>query len=427
MLTTLKNREFRLLWLGQAVSHLGDQFHLIALPWLVLALTGDPLQLGLVMAMAGIPRALVMLFGGAIADRVSPRLLMIGSDILRFGIAAGVAVAVATGTVQLWMIYALAIGFGFISGFFLPAAEATLPRVVGERQLAGGNSLMMIADQAAQFVGPALAGSIIALLAHDVAGTPAGMAGIAFAFAVDAVSFAFGVITLTLMRPVVGFGSDRHPLRDIADGLGFVWQDTTIRTLVIVIALANLMLTGPVFVGLPVLAAERLTEGAAAFGALLSGYAAGNLIGMAGAGSWRPSARQLGWIGFAIFPFLAVIYAAIGFVDNTWVAVALMVIGGIGNGFLSINVITLLQQMTPRPFLGRVMSVLMLSMYGLGPISQMLAGWVLHFSVTWLFCGAAICLLIPAVVALRHRAMWDFAPLDQPDASSPEPETAHSL
>ena len=104
-----------------------------------------------------------------------------------------------------------------------------------------------------------------------------------------------------------------------------------------------------------------------------------------------------------------------------------MVIGGIGNGFLSINVITLLQQMTPKPFLRRVMSVLMLSMYGLGPISQMLAGWVLHFSVTWLFCGAAICLSIPAVVALRHRAMWDFTPIDEPDAMSPEPEAVQSL
>jgi len=427
MLKTLKNREFRLLWLGQAVSHLGDQFHLIALPWLVLALTGDPLQLGLVMALAGIPRALVMLFGGAIADRVSPRMLMIVSDILRFGIAAGIALAVATGTVQLWMIYALAIGFGFISGFFLPAAEATLPRVVGERQLAGGNSLMMIADQAAQFVGPALAGSIIALLSSGVAQTPAGMTGIAFAFGVDAASFAFGVITLALMRPVAGFGSDRHPLRDIADGLSFVWNHATIRTLMIVIGLANLMLTGPVFVGLPVLAAQRLPEGAAAFGALLSGYAAGNLIGMAAAGSWRPNSRQLGWFGFAIFPFFAAIYAAIGFATNTWVAAALLVLGGIANGILSINVITMLQQLTPKPFLGRVMSVLMLSMYGLGPISQMLAGWVLHYSTTWLFCGAAVCLIIPAMVALRSRAMWELNSLSASAETTRDQESVQQV
>ena len=69
---------------GQGISHLGDQFHLIALPWLVLTLTHDPFQLGLVLALAGIPRAAVMLFGGAFADRHSPRVIMLVSDALRF-------------------------------------------------------------------------------------------------------------------------------------------------------------------------------------------------------------------------------------------------------------------------------------------------------------------------------------------------------
>lgn len=426
MLKTLTNREFRLLWLGQAVSHLGDQFHLIALPWLVLALTGDPLQLGLVMAVAGVPRALVMLFGGALADRLSPRLVMIGSDVLRCAIAAGVALAVATGTVQVWMIYALALAFGLISGFFLPAAEATLPRIVDERQLAGGNSLMMIATQVAQFVGPALAGSVIALLAHSGADAGAELSGVVVAFGIDAASFAVGLITLALMRPVSGFGSDRHPLSDIAEGLAFAWRNATIRRLLIVIGLANLILTGPLFVGLPTLAAQRLPEGAAAFGAILSGYAAGNLIGMTGAGSWRPSARQLGWIGFGIFPVLAAVYAVIGLTDTTWLAVGAMVLGGVGNGLLSINVITLLQRMTPQSFLGRVMSVLMLSMYGLGPISQVLAGWILQASITWLFCGAAACLVIPAVIALRHRTMWDFTSTSETAGTEPDREPADS-
>jgi MFS family permease len=420
MLEVLKNREYRLLWIGQGVSHLGDQFHLIALPWLVLAITNDPLQLGLVMALAGIPRALVMLFGGAIADRISPRLLMLGSDLVRLVITAGLVTVLATGAVRLWMIYALAISFGLISGIFLPAAEATLPRVVQERQLAGGNSLMMIADQVAQFVGPALAGSVIALLAHGVATSPAGMTGIAIAFAVDAVSFAVGAFTLFLMRPVAGFGSERHPLRDIADGVRFVWNDVTIRTLVLVIALANLMLTGPLLVGLPVLAQQRLPEGAAAYGVVLSGYALGNLIGMALAGIWRPNARQLGWIGFAIFPFLGAIYSVIGLIDSTVLAAALMVVGGVGNGYLAIIVITQLQQMTPKPFLGRVMSVVMLSMYGLGPISQIVAGWALQFSVGGLFLGASAGLIIPAVIALRHRSMWDFTPAD-PESRVAEP------
>ena len=147
MFAALKTREYRLLWIGQGISHLGDQFHLIALPWLVLTLTHDPLQLGLVLALAGIPRAAVMLIGGAFADRHSPRLIMLVSDALRFVIAGALAVSILTGSVQLWMVYALAVGFGVVSGFFMPAAEASLPRLLENKQLEAGNALMMGADQ----------------------------------------------------------------------------------------------------------------------------------------------------------------------------------------------------------------------------------------------------------------------------------------
>ncbi|MCB0911246.1 MAG: MFS transporter [Propionibacteriaceae bacterium] len=414
MLHTLKNRDYRYLWLGQAVSHLGDQFHLVALPWLVLALTGDPLQLGLVLALAGLPRAVLMLVGGAVADRISPRLLMLGADLIRLAITALIVVAIATDRVQVWMVYALALAFGTISGFFLPAAEATLPRVLRDEELAGGNSLMMIADQVAQFLGPALAGTVIALLAHGAVGQDGTMTGIGVAFGVDALTFAVGAFTLWRMRPLAGFGSEHHPLHDVAEGLRFVWRHGTIRILVVIIALANFLLTGPLLVGLPVLAANRLGEGAAAFGMILSGYALGNLVGMGIAGSTRPSTRLLGWVGVGIFPLLGIVYSTLALAASTWVSVLAMVVGGVANGYLAITVITMLQRMSPRHLVGRVMSLLMLSMYGLAPISQVVAGAVLQLSVTWLFLGAAIGLLVPGALALRHRTMWDFTPVTDP-------------
>ena len=175
MFAALKTRDYRLLWIGQGISHLGDQFHLIALPWLVLSLTHDPFQLGLVLALAGIPRAAVMLFGGAFADRHSPRLIMLVSDALRFVIAGALAVSILTGSVQLWMVYVLALSFGVVSGFFMPAAEASLPRLLKDEQLEGGNALMMGVAQLMSFVGPALAGTVIAVFGATQAG--AGQAG----------------------------------------------------------------------------------------------------------------------------------------------------------------------------------------------------------------------------------------------------------
>lgn len=410
MLTALKNREYRYLWGGQAISHLGDQFHLVALPWLVLAVTHDPLQLGLVLAAAGIPRAVLMLAGGAIADRVSPRTVMLVSDLARFLIAGALAAEILTGQVELWMIYGLAIAFGTVSGFFLPAAEATLPRIVGRDDLEGGNSLMMIAGQVAQFVGPAVAGTLVALLSGADGATSAQLYGIGVAFAIDAATFGISAVSLWLMRPIPGFGSEHHPLRDVADGVRYVAGNTTIRVMVIIIALANFLLTGPLFVGIPVLASERLPEGAAAFGMIISAYALGNLGGMGIAGGTRrPDPGILGWIGTGIFPMFAVIYAALGMVTATWMAVALMVVAGVANGYLAIIVISSLQRMAPSNLVGRVMSLLMLSMYGLGPISQAISGAILQASLPGLFAAAAAGLAVPAVIAYRNRSIWDFA------------------
>ena len=108
----LSIRNFRLLWIGESISLLGDQFYMIALPWLVLQITGSALALGTVMALAGIPRALFMLIGGALVDRFSPRLVMIASNVIRLVLVALLSVLVLTNHIQLEMLYGFALAFG---------------------------------------------------------------------------------------------------------------------------------------------------------------------------------------------------------------------------------------------------------------------------------------------------------------------------
>jgi MFS family permease len=128
--TVLRRRDFRLLWIGEAISLLGDQFYMIALPWLVLQLTGDALAMGAVLALGGIPRALFMLVGGALTDRFSPRNVMLTSNLLRLGLVSILAVMVITGAMQLWMLFAFALLFGLADAFFFPAQSAIIPRLV---------------------------------------------------------------------------------------------------------------------------------------------------------------------------------------------------------------------------------------------------------------------------------------------------------
>jgi MFS family permease len=104
-LNILNNRNFLLMWIGEGISLLGDQFHMIALPWLVLTLTGNALAVGTVMAMAGIPRALFMLVGGALTDRFSPRKVMIASNLARMILTGLLAMLVLMNLIQLSMLY----------------------------------------------------------------------------------------------------------------------------------------------------------------------------------------------------------------------------------------------------------------------------------------------------------------------------------
>ena len=289
MARVMSLRDFRLLFAGATTSLLGDQFALIATPWLVLKLTGDPFVLGIVLALEGIPRAVFMLLGGAITDRLSPRLIMMIADIVRFVLTVLMAFVVFSGIVQIWMLYVFGLGFGLVAGFAIPAENTMVPMLVDEQDLQAGNSIMMGISQLAGFIGPTVAGILIG-------GYASSLFGVGLAFAVDALSFAVSAGCLWLIR----MGSRRQvsdgaPAKEsvwhsILTGIKYLWNDRPLRLMFLVISAANFLLIGPLLVGIPVLADQRLPEGAVAFGLLMSAYAGGNLVGYLLAGSLpRPS------------------------------------------------------------------------------------------------------------------------------------------
>ena len=399
----LANRNFRLLWIGQGTSLLGDQFFLIAIPWLVLRLTNDSLALGSVLALAGLPRALFMLLGGAITDRHAPRAVMLVSDLLRLLLIGALAVLVATGGVQMWMLYALALCYGVLSGFFIPASSAMMPMVVDPEDLQVSNSVYQATNQLSIFIGPVLAGGLIALLGHSrAAGAVPEMAGIASALGVDALSFLVSVLTLWGMTagragklPASGGESI---LGAIGAGLRYVWQDGLIRMFFIMMVVMNLLFTGPLLVGIPVLAKLRLVGGAAAYGFVMGGYGGGNLAGVllvGGLQRWLKGRMGPYLVGVTTAFGLALI--ALGYTTSTMAAFLILLVVGIGNGTLLITLMTALQRQTPREMLGRVMSIVMLAGVGLVPVSQALAGWLLKLSLTGVFVGAGALVLLTAV------------------------------
>jgi len=387
MAQVMGHRDFRLLWLGQSTSLIGDQFYLIALPWLVLRLTGDPLALGLVLALAGVPRAAFMLIGGAVTDRFSPRTIMLGSDIIRLVLVLLLAVAVLTGTIQLWMLYGFSLAFGVFAGLFQPASISMVPTLVSADELQAGNANFQGSSQLAGFIGPALAGAVIGWFAHAATQGPAELTGVGLALAVDAATFGVSVLTLWAMRtgrPAPATGESVWS--SIGAGIRFAWDEPTLRVMLVVMALANLFFTGVMLVGIPVLADVRLPEGAVAFGIIMSAYAGGNMAGILVTGSLpKPNGRLLRVALVAMLTLFGLAQVAFVWVNATWVAFSMLLLLGLANGYFMITLITVLQRITPKVMLGRMMSLMLFTSAGLMPVSQAAAGALSRWSLNGLF------------------------------------------
>jgi MFS family permease len=400
MANVLRHRDFRLLWLGQATSLIGDQFAMIAMPWLVLWLTDDPLVLGTVLALAGIPRAIFMLVGGAIVDRFSPRTVMLVSDILRLFLVSMLAVLVFTATIQLWMLYMFSLVFGLLAGFFLPASISVVPSLVQPEELQAGNAMFQGTGQLAGLIGPTLAGAVIGWFAHLTSSTSSELPGIGLALCIDAITFIVSIVTLWAIRTgrMLPSRNDESVLQLIGAGIRNILQQPFVRVLFMISALFNFLFLGPLLVGIPLLASTRLAEGVVGFGLIMSAFAGGNLVGAIVAGNTpKPNRMKFHHFVIALLIAFGITLAILGWIHSTWVAFLVMFLLSIGNGYFVITTITLLQQSTPREMLGRLMSLLLFASTGLLPLSEALSGAVSRWSLTALFVGSGALMLLVAL------------------------------
>jgi MFS family permease len=401
--SVLHNYNFRMLWIGQGTSLLGDQFFMIAMPWLVLKLTSDPLALGTILAFIGVPRAIFMLLGGAITDRFSARLIMLISDVLRLALTIVLSVLILTGWMHLWFLYVLAVLFGIISGFFIPASQAMMPLLVQPDELPISNSIYQGTTYLSGFVGPVLAGGLIALFANQTTSQgSAELTGIAAAMVFDAFTYLVSVVTLYLMhwqevvKPPVQ--AARNILTSIQQGVAFLWGDNLLRTLFILMVAANFLFNGPVIVGIPVLADVRMAGSAVAYGFIMGAFGGGNLLGIVASSTMiQRLNHRLGTFMVGVIVSFGVGLGLLSFVASLPAAFAIMLVMGAGNGVLGIALITFLQRKTPREMLGRVMSLVMLASLGLQPISQALTGAAIKVSLLGLFAGVGILMMIVAL------------------------------
>jgi MFS family permease len=363
ILRPLSVRDFRLLWIGQTVSLLGNGFFTVALAWQTVRLSDSATALSAVLFARWLPQVLLFAVGGAVSDRASRRRVMLVSDLVQGVAAAIVAVMAAAGDLQIWHLVALAAVYGGATAFYLPAATAIVPDIVTKELLVPANSLHSVSRYLiGQLLGPAVAGVIIAAQ------------GTTWAFGADAASFAVSVTTLLLIRTLPKAPSGEGDLvTRIKEGIRYTRAHRWLWIALVVAAIGNLFAYGPLMTLLPLVADQRLDVSASGYGFLLACFglgAAGAMLvsGQMGAPKRRVTAIYAGW-------FVAdLCLAGIGLTPSLVVAMILYGTLGFCLEYGNVLWVAMLQDLVPAEVLGRVSSLDWMLSVSMIPVAVAIAG-----------------------------------------------------
>ncbi|MUG94499.1 MFS transporter [Scytonema sp. UIC 10036] len=399
-------RNFLLLYIGETVSLLGDQFYLIALPWLTIQLTNSGITLGTVLMTAAIPRAVLLLFGGVFSDRFSPRLVMFVSNALRGLLVVLFATVVALKITQLWHLYIFAASFGILDGLFIPASKSIIPSLVPKEQLVASNTLSQGTSQLILLIGPALGGLLIAV------------SGIETAFAIDGVTFAITTITLLLMKikpkaTVLNGESNQNftptkksinLIAGMGEGLYYVWHNHALRVILLVLVILNFLFIGPLQVGITSLAHSRFPGGAVALGIMQSAWGGGGLLGTL-TPQFIQNLPKIGVLLLSIASIQGFGLFLLSFIPNIALASITIAILGLCSGLFTVVGIIWIQKQTPPEILGRVMSLGMFSSFGVAPLSYAVAGVLVNLNLTILFTVAGSIMLTTSILLAANSSV----------------------
>ena len=394
MVSSLRQRNYRLFFFGQLVSVAGTWMQSVAQSFLVLDLTHSGTQLGLTSAARFLPMFLFGPVGGVFADRMDKKRVLYLTQSLSGLLAAVFAVTVATHSIRLWIVYLLAIALGFVNVFDNPARQSFISEMVSAKDLPNAVTLNSVAMNMARVFGAALGGVIAAAI------------GLALCFACNALSFAAVLVSLAAMRTSELFPAERvtRQKRQVRQGLRYVRSTPELLIPLVMIAVIG-TLAWEFQITLPLMASKVFHGGAGAYGVMASVMGAGAVVGgLISAARSRPRARALclaavGWgiaiLAAAVAPSMALELAALVFV---------------GYGSITFNSLakTTLQLAAKPEMRGRVMALWALAWLGSTPIGGPIVGWARQaIGARWALVIGGVAALACGILALPALSRID--------------------
>lgn len=377
---SLRVRNYRAWFIGQTVSMSGTWMQTVAQGWLVYSLTHNALYLGLTAALQYLPILVFGTFGGVISDRLDKRHVLLATQTLFMAQALALFVVVATGVVQLWMVWVLALAMGSINVFDNPAKQSFAMDMVGPEDLTNAVGLNSVVVNSSRIVGPAVAGVLIWRF------------GLSWTFLLNAASFMAVLLALLVMRPAElhHVPRVRRGRGQVRAGMRYAWSLWELRVPLLMMAVMG-TLSYNFTVTLPLFASDVFHSGGGTLGALTTAMGIGALAGaLVVASRRRPSYRLLIGVSF-VFGVLAL---AVSLAPTLPLVLALLVpMGAAGIAFIALAN-SLLQLHSSGQMRGRVMALWAIVFLGSTPIGAPLTGLVAEH------LGARAALGMGAVAAL---------------------------
>ena len=363
MLRVLRHRDFALLWIGQAVSLIGDGIYLVAIAWLVYDLSNAPSALGLVGLAWTLPMVIVLLGAGVLSDRYDRRRMMVTADLLRVFAIGAMAVLTIADVIELWHVVGLVVVYGVGDALFFPAFTAIVPDVVPQEEMLQASALKELMEPIGlRFAGPALGGILIAV------------AGVGTALVVDAATFAASAVAVRLMSPQPGPG--RHggsAWAELREGWAFVRARAWLWATLASAALFLLVSYGPFEVLIPFIIRNEFGGGAATFGAVLSAGGLGGITAAIVMSRFGAPRRHVTFM-YVLWAFSGLMTAGFAISGAAWQMCVFSFVSFAANTCGMVVWNTLMQTRVPPEMLGRVSSLDWFVSIGLLPVSFALTG-----------------------------------------------------
>jgi DHA3 family tetracycline resistance protein-like MFS transporter len=330
------------------VSMAGDGVYFVAIAWQVTTLSGRPSALALVGLAWTLPQVLFSLVGGVMADRFDRRRIMISGDLLRLGALGTIGALSITGRVELGHIYPLVAVYGVGQAIFQPSFTSIVPTIVPSDVLVEANSLgQFVRPISMTVVGPAVGGLVF------------GIAGVGWAFAIDAASFAFSALTIWLIRarPVPAGEAPPSMFSELAEGFGYVRHQRWLLIAMFAATVSLLATWGPWEALVPILVRRELDGSAADLGAVFVAGGVGSVLAAVLFGQRKRLPRRPVVVLYVSWAFAMFMTAGFGVVDSIWQGMVVAFLAESGITILVIVWLTLVQRLVPGRLLGRVMSL----------------------------------------------------------------------